>query len=138
MGRGVNGGHPVLDVFIKQWPSLIFLPAILGLIVVLVAVTRWWDQRDKFALRREGSPPSRRSRQAHPGRGDHTAAAEARGPTPAPLADGDPAATVHGTPSAPTLAIYPSVEHPPQVPAPMPHTHRGPAGSRPRNHRWGG
>jgi hypothetical protein len=47
MGRGVNGGHPVLDVFIKQWPSLIFLPAILGLIVVLVAVTRWWDQRDK-------------------------------------------------------------------------------------------
>ena len=37
MGRGVNGGHPVLDVFIKQWPSLIFLPAILGLIVVLVA-----------------------------------------------------------------------------------------------------
>ena len=47
MGRGVNGGHPVLDVFIKQWPSLIFLPAILGLIVVLVAVTRWWDQRHK-------------------------------------------------------------------------------------------
>jgi hypothetical protein len=40
MGRGVNGDHPVLDVFIKQWPSLIFLPAILGLIVVLVAVTR--------------------------------------------------------------------------------------------------
>ena len=47
MGRGVNGAHPVLDAFIKQWPSLIFLPAILGLIVVLVAVTRWWDQRDK-------------------------------------------------------------------------------------------
>ena len=21
MGRGVHGGHPVLDVFIKQWPS---------------------------------------------------------------------------------------------------------------------
>ena len=27
MGRGVNRDHPVLDVFIEQWPSLIFLPA---------------------------------------------------------------------------------------------------------------
>ena len=50
MGRGVNRDHPVLDVFIEQWPSLIFLPAILGLIVALVAVTRWWDQRDKSRL----------------------------------------------------------------------------------------
>jgi len=50
MGRGVNGDHPALDVFIEQWPSLIFLPAILGLIVALVAVTRWWDQRDKSRL----------------------------------------------------------------------------------------
>ena len=50
MGRGVNRNHPVLDVFIEQWPSLIFLPAILGLIVALVAVTRWWDQRDKSRL----------------------------------------------------------------------------------------
>ena len=50
MGRGVNRNHPVPDVFIEQWPSLIFLPAILGLIVALVAVTRWWDQRDKSRL----------------------------------------------------------------------------------------
>src|SRR5215212_1347862 len=61
MGRGVNGGKPVLDVFLAQWPTLIFLPAILVLVVVLVTVTRWWDRRDESRLaekeaRRAGTP----------------------------------------------------------------------------------
>jgi hypothetical protein len=123
MGRGVNGDHPVLDVIIEQWPSLIFLPAILGLIVALVAVTRWWDQRDKSRLADEEA--RRADAPARPTRDEVI--------TPPPPRPGDrrrhrwrqrPAATVHGTPSAPTSAIYPSVEHPPKVPPPMAHTHR--------------
>jgi hypothetical protein len=47
MGRGANGSHPVQDLLIEQWPSLVLLPAVLVLLVVLIAVTRWWDQRDE-------------------------------------------------------------------------------------------
>ena len=47
MGRGANGSHPVLDLLVTQWPSLILVPAVLCLIAVLAAVTRWWDGRDE-------------------------------------------------------------------------------------------
>ena len=46
MGRGPSGSRPVLDLFVEQWPMLIFVPAILILIAVLAGVTRWWDRRD--------------------------------------------------------------------------------------------
>ena len=46
MGRGSSGSRPVLDLFVEQWPMLIFVPAILILIAVLAGVTRWWDRRD--------------------------------------------------------------------------------------------
>ena len=46
MGRGEQGDRSVLDVVLDQWPTLIFLPAILVLVGVLVGVTRWWDRRD--------------------------------------------------------------------------------------------
>ena len=46
MGRGPSGSRPVLDLFVEQWPMLIFVPAILILLAVLAGVTRWWDRRD--------------------------------------------------------------------------------------------
>jgi len=46
MGRGPSGSRPVLDLFVEQWPLLIFVPAVLILIAVLAGVTRWWDRRD--------------------------------------------------------------------------------------------
>jgi hypothetical protein len=46
MGRGANGSPTVLDVVLDLWTVLIFVPAILVLIVVLVGITRWWDRRD--------------------------------------------------------------------------------------------
>jgi hypothetical protein len=46
MGRGPSGSRPVLDLFIEQWPLLIFVPAVLLLVTVLASVTRWWDRRD--------------------------------------------------------------------------------------------
>ena len=46
MSRGSSGSRPLLDLFVEQWPMLIFVPAILILIAVLAGVTRWWDRRD--------------------------------------------------------------------------------------------
>ena len=46
MGRGPSGSRPVLDLFVEQWPMLIFVPAVLILVAVLAGVTRWWDRRD--------------------------------------------------------------------------------------------
>jgi hypothetical protein len=46
MGRGPSGSRPVLDLFVEQWPMLIFVPVVLILIAVLAGVTRWWDRRD--------------------------------------------------------------------------------------------
>jgi hypothetical protein len=46
MGRGPSGSRSVLDLFVEQWPMLIFVPAILILIAVIAGVTRWWDRRD--------------------------------------------------------------------------------------------
>ena len=46
MGRGWSGSRPVLDLFVEQWPLLIFVPAVLVLVAVLAGVTRWWDRRD--------------------------------------------------------------------------------------------
>ena len=58
MGRGSNGGRPVLDLFIEQWPMLIFVPAVVVVLVALVAVTAWWDRRDRSCL------PEKESRRA--------------------------------------------------------------------------
>src|SRR3954447_3678486 len=46
MGRGPSGSRPVLDLFVEQWPLLIFVPAVLILVAVLAGVTRLWDRRD--------------------------------------------------------------------------------------------
>ena len=46
MGHGPSGSRPVLDLFVEQWPLLIFVPAVLILVAVLAGVTRWWDRRD--------------------------------------------------------------------------------------------
>ena len=46
MGRGPSGSRPVLDLFVEQWPLLIFVPAVLILVAVLAGLTRWWDRRD--------------------------------------------------------------------------------------------
>ena len=50
MGRGPSGSRPVLDLFVEQWPSLIFVPAVLILVAVLAGVTGWWDRRDAERL----------------------------------------------------------------------------------------
>jgi signal peptidase I len=36
--------HPTLTLLMGQWPSTIFVPTILLLLVVLAMITRWWDQ----------------------------------------------------------------------------------------------
>ena len=46
MGRDPSGSRPVLDLFVEQWPMLIFVPAVLIIVAVLAGVTRWWDRRD--------------------------------------------------------------------------------------------
>jgi hypothetical protein len=38
--------HPWLAFFVAHWPSFIYLPVILLVIVVLALVTRAWDKRD--------------------------------------------------------------------------------------------
>lgn len=58
MGRGPNGGGPVLDLFVEQWPMLVLVPAILILIAVLAGVTAWWDRRD---AQRAGGTTARRT-----------------------------------------------------------------------------
>src|SRR4051812_49648915 len=62
MGRGPSGSRPVLDLFVEQWPLLIFVPAVLVLVAVLAGVTRWWDRRGAGrsagpTSRRGGAPP---------------------------------------------------------------------------------
>ena len=47
MGPGATASRTVLDVVLHQWPSSIFLPSVLVLVGVLVAVTRWQDGRDR-------------------------------------------------------------------------------------------
>lgn len=46
MGRDKDVSPTVLDVVLQQWPTTVFVPAILVLVSVLVGVTRWWDERD--------------------------------------------------------------------------------------------
>jgi hypothetical protein len=50
MGRGSTGGRSMLDLFVEQWPMLIFVPTVLGLVAAMVAVTGWWDRRDRARL----------------------------------------------------------------------------------------
>ena len=79
MSRSVNGSPSVLDVVVAQWPSLVFVPAVLVLITVLVLVTRWWDRRDAaarlaevvplHARRRPSAPPAARPSLVRSGRG---------------------------------------------------------------------
>ena len=45
----------------EQWPTFVFVPTILVLVAVLVAVTRWWDQRDE-------QPSTARRARHQPGR----------------------------------------------------------------------
>ena len=72
MGRGPSGSRPVLDLFVEQWPLLIFVPAVLLLVAVLAAVTRWWDRRD--AQR----PAETTARRADPATGHEVAARSRR------------------------------------------------------------
>jgi hypothetical protein len=58
MGRGPSGSRPVLDLFVEQWPLLIFVPAVLILIAVLAGLTRWWDRRD---AERSAEPTARQA-----------------------------------------------------------------------------
>ena len=46
MGRGPSGSRPLLDLFVEQWPLLIFVPAVLILVAILAGLTGWWDRRD--------------------------------------------------------------------------------------------
>ena len=64
MGRGPSGSRPVLDLFIEQWPLLIFVPAVLLLVTVLAAVTRWGPAR-RAAVGRNDSAASRRAATGH-------------------------------------------------------------------------
>jgi hypothetical protein len=41
--------HPTLAVLLHYWPSMIFLPTILLMVMVLAVVTHFWDQRDEAA-----------------------------------------------------------------------------------------
>ena len=75
MGRGPSGSRPVLDLFVEQWPMLIFVPAILILIAVLAGVTRWWDNRD---TQRSARTTSRRA-DAAPGHEAGTRSARTAG-----------------------------------------------------------
>jgi hypothetical protein len=47
--------HPTLAWFVDYWPSVVFVPTILLVIVVLAVVTRWFDRRDEsIQARRRG------------------------------------------------------------------------------------
>ena len=46
MGRGAQDSPTALEIVLHHWPLLIFMPAVLVLLVALIAVTRWWDLRD--------------------------------------------------------------------------------------------
>ena len=50
MGPGSDATPRLLDVVVHQWPLLIFLPAVLVLLVVMIVVTRIWDARDARRL----------------------------------------------------------------------------------------
>ena len=41
--------HPMLATILHYWPTAIFLPTILLVIVALATVTRSWDRRDEAA-----------------------------------------------------------------------------------------
>ena len=41
--------HPMLAMLLHYWPTAIFLPTILVVIVTLAMVTRSWDRRDEEA-----------------------------------------------------------------------------------------
>jgi hypothetical protein len=45
--------HPTLAWFVDYWPSVVFVPTILLVIVVLALVTRWWDRRDESIQARQ-------------------------------------------------------------------------------------
>lgn len=62
MGRGPNGSPSVLEVVLQQWPLLIFVPAILIVVVVLVGITRWWDLRDGMRVTEKTVRDTRRFR----------------------------------------------------------------------------
>ena len=109
MGRGPSGSRPVLDLFVEQWPLLIFVPAVLVLVAVLAGVTRWWDRRD--AERSADTTVGR----AHARRGRPGAEAAASG------GGGKLAAPVPGTPSDQRWASRPPGE-PRQTP-PRPERH---------------
>ena len=47
--------HPELAVVMHYWPSLIFLPLVLLVVVALATITHWWDQKDEEA-RGQGGP----------------------------------------------------------------------------------
>ena len=38
--------HPWLAFIVGHWPSMIFLPTIMLIVVALALVTRWWDKKD--------------------------------------------------------------------------------------------
>lgn len=57
MGARPISGHPIRDLLVAQWPSLVFLPAVALVLITLVGVTRWYDRRD--AALRAGSAVSR-------------------------------------------------------------------------------
>jgi hypothetical protein len=122
MGRGPSGSRPVLDVFVEQWPLLIFVPAVLILIAVLAGVTRWWDRRDAersadtTARRADAATgPEVAARSPHARRGRPGAEAAASG------GGGKLAAPVPGTPSDQRWASRPTGE-PRQMP-PRPERH---------------
>src|SRR3954447_23613670 len=131
MGRGPSGSRPVLDLFVEQWPLLIFVPAVLVLVAVLAGVTRWWDRRGAGRgggkhgrggrgggrpKQRGGEPPPPRApRSPHARRGRPGAEAAASG------GGGKLAAPVPCTPSAQRWASRPPGE-PRQTP-PRPERH---------------
>lgn len=68
MLRGLSGDHPVVELLLEQWATLIFLPSVLLLIGVLVGVTAWWERRD--AMARKSSEQSEENAAAPPRRID--------------------------------------------------------------------
>ena len=49
--------HPDLALLAQYWPTMVFLPLVLLMVVVLATVTHFWDQRDDEA-RRSSNPSS--------------------------------------------------------------------------------
>ena len=48
--------HPDLALLVQYWPTMVFLPLVLLMVVVLATVTHFWDQRDDEARRTNPSP----------------------------------------------------------------------------------